>query len=110
MFSYNRIGISTSVPTGPVPQFNLSDHTANQTLGISEQYQYEEASVHVMRNASVRAQSVEAQSLQCAGGKDLCAAEGGHAQGEVAALRETVAAQARRLAALEAVVASLQRL
>ena len=108
MFSYNRIGISTSVPTGPVPQFNLSDHTANQTLGISEQYQYEEASVHVMRNASVRAQSVEAESLQCAGGKDLCAAAEG--QGEVAALRETVAAQARRLAALEAVVASLQRL
>ena len=91
-----------------MPQFNLSDHTANQTLGISEQYQYEESSVHVMRNASVRAQSVEAESLQCAGGKDLCvaAAEG---QGEVVALRETVAAQARRLAALEAVVASLQR-
>ena len=109
MLSYNRIGISTSAPTGPVPQFNLSDHTANQTLGISEQYQYEEASVHVMRNASVRAQSVEAESLQCAGGKDLCAAAA-EGQGEVAALRETVAAQARRLAALEAVVASLQRL
>ena len=91
----------------------MSDHTTNQTLGISEQYQYEEASVHVMRNASVRAQSVEAESveaesLQCAGGKDLCAAAA-EGQGEVAALRETVAAQARRLAALEAVVASLQR-
>ena len=89
-------------------QFNLSDHTANQTLGISEQYQYEDGSVHMMRNATIHAQSVQANQLHCGlEQRDLCAKGVGKEQ-ELSTLRQTVTEQAERLAALEAVVVSLQ--
>lgn len=109
--SYNRVGITTTKPTGPVPQFNLSDHTAHQTLGISEQYHYEDTSVHVMRNASVHLESLQAERLQCTGTthqRDLCKEDTEQQQQQLLALQQTVAEQAKRLAVLEELVGSLR--